>query len=191
MGCNGGMVQGGDIAHTFESLVELGHIDIMYETIVEPSDPTEAYYEHKILCFGVFSEGIPAPPGPTKSETLYNGGIIPYIDLGYRPKEMGRLRAEIKAVAQSNGFLANTCSFGWQDTAYVDFFGYRVPRDYRTLGDVNGDYANVDFGTEDDLGNFYSVYIDNRTKGHFSFSTRLAQASNWTYSSEGPQSLDG
>ena len=191
MGCNGGMVQGGDIAHTFESLVELGHIDIMYETIVEPSDPTEAYYEHKILCFGVFSEGIPAPPGPTKSETLYNGGIIPYIDLGYRPKEMGRLRAEIKAVAQSNGFLANTCSFGWQDTAYVDFFGYRVPRDHRTLGDVNGDYAGVDFGTEDDLGNFYSVYINNRTKGHFSFSTRLAQASNWTYSSEGPQSLDG
>jgi hypothetical protein len=125
------------------------------------------------------------------SSTLGNGGIIPYIDLGYRPKEMGRLRAEIKAVAQSNGFLANTCSYGWQDTSYVDFFGYRVPRDSRTLGDYEGKYDKIDYGTEDDLGDFYSVYIDNRTKGHFSFSTRLAVASNWSYQSAGPQSLDG
>jgi hypothetical protein len=57
---------------------------------------------------------------------------------------MGRLRAEIKAVAQSNGFLANTCKYGWQDTSYVDFFGYRVPRDPRTLGDSEGKYANID-----------------------------------------------
>jgi hypothetical protein len=110
--------------------------------------------------------------------------------LGYRPKEMGRLRAEIKAVAQSNGFLATTCAYGWQDTSYVDFFGYRVPKDPRTLGDYEGVYDKVDYGTEDDLGDFYSVYIDNRTKGHFSFSTRLAVASNWAYLSSGPQSLD-
>jgi len=30
---------------------------------------------------------------------LENGGIIPYIDLGYKPKELGRLKVEIKAVA--------------------------------------------------------------------------------------------
>ena len=189
--CNGGVIQGGDVAHTFESLVSYGHIDVVYETIEEPNDPTEAYYENKILCFGNFTEGIPTLNGPTMSSTLGNGGIIPYIDLGYRPKEMGRLKVEIKAVAQSNGFLANTCEYGWQDPSYVDFFGYRVPRDPRTLGDVEGKYSKVDYGTEDDLGDFYSVYIDNRTKGHFSFSTRLAVASNWTYTSEGPQYLDG
>ena len=189
--CNGGVIQGGDVAHTFESLVSYGHIDVVYETIEEPNDPTEAYYEKRILCFGSFKSGIPNKTGPQQSQTLMNGGIIPYIDLGYRPKEMGRLRAEIKAVAQSNGFLANTCQYGWQDTSYVDFFGYRVPRDPRTLGDYEGKYDKIDYGTEDDLGDFYSVYIDNRTKGHFSFSTRVAQASSWTYTSGGPQSLDG
>ena len=189
--CSGGVVQGADVAHTFETLVAQGHIDIVYETIIEPNDPTQAYYENKILCFGTFKEAIPTRSGPQRSDTLDNGGIIPYIDLGYRPKEMGRLKTEIKAVAQSNGFLASTCSYGWQDTAYVDFFGYRVPKDVRTLGDVKGEYGNVDYGTEDDLGDFYSVYIDNRTKGHFSFSTRLPVASSWTYTSSGPQSLDG
>ena len=189
--CGGGEIQGGDVAHTFESLVSYGHIDILYETIEEPNDPTKAYYEKRILCFGNFTEGIPDLNGPTKSKTLGNGGIIPYIDLGYRPKEMGRLKVEIKAVAQSNGFLASTCKYGWQDASYVDFFGYRVPKDPRTLGDVEGVYDKIDYGIADDLGDFYSVYIDNRTKGHFSFSTRLAEAKDWTYTSEGPQHLDG
>lgn len=189
--CNGGVIQGADVAHTFETLVAQGHIDILYETIVEPNDPTQAHYENKILCFGNFTPKIPTGTGGNGSITLYNGGIIPYIDLGYRPKEMGRLRAEIKAVAQSNGFLATTCEYGWQDPSYVDFFGYRVPKDHRSLGDTTGEFEKVDYGTEDDLGDFYSVYIDNRTKGHFSFSTRLPRATNWTYTSEGPQYLDG
>ena len=87
--CNGGVIQGGDVAHTFESLVSYGHIDVVYETIEEPNDPTEAYYEKRILCFGSFKSGIPNKTGPQQSQTLMNGGIIPYIDLGYRPKEMG------------------------------------------------------------------------------------------------------
>jgi len=56
--CNGGMVQGADVPHTFESLVDLGHIDILYESLVDPDDPTEAHYEPRILGFGVFSNGL-------------------------------------------------------------------------------------------------------------------------------------
>ena len=191
--CNGGAIQNGELEHTFESLVTYGHIDILYETIVEPDDPEEAYYERKILYFGKFKKGIPTDMrgGPTRSSTLENGGIIPYIDLGYKPKELGRLKAEIKAVAQSNGFKATTTAYAWQDTSYVDFFGYKVPRDHRTIGDVNGVYEKADWGTEKDLGDFYSVYIPNYNKGHFSFSTRVAVATNWTSTSAGPQSLDG
>jgi hypothetical protein len=188
--CNGGVIQGADVAHTFETLVAQGHIDVLYETIIEPNDPTEAYYKNKILCFGQFSKSLPTSVGPSTAG-VEGGGIIPYIDLGYRPKEMGRLKVEIKAVAQANGFLASTCSYGWQDTSYVDFFGYRVPRDHRTLGDVEGRYSKIDYGTEDDLGDFYSVYIDNQSKGHFSCSTRVPVATQWTYTSEGPQYLDG
>ena len=190
--CSGGEVQGADVPHTFESLVELGYIDIVYETLVEPDDPTEAYYENKILYFGGFTTGCPTDGyGPTRSATLQNGGIIPYIDLGYKPKEVGRLKVEVKAVAQANGLLGNPVTYGFQDTSYASFFGYNVPRDHRLLGDVEGKYSHLVAGPEEDLGDFYSVHIDNQTKGHFSFSTHIPEASGWSYQSEGPQYLDG
>ena len=185
--CNGGMVQGADFPHTFETLVDQGHIDIVYETLIEPDDPTQAYYEPKVLGFGSFTHNLPLTEND--SATLYNGGIIPYIDLGYRPKEMGRLKVEIKAVAQANGFLGSPCPGGWQDTSYVDFFGYRVPRDPASIGDLS--YTEEEYVTEDDLGNFYSSYIDNTKKGHFSFSTRVPVSSGWVYTAEGPQYIDG
>lgn len=184
--CNGGMVQGADVEHTFETLIEQGHIDIVYETLIEPDDPTQAYYEPKVLGFGSFAHDLPLTPN--ESATLANGGIIPYIDLGYKPKEMGRLKVEIKAVAQANGFLGSPCNGGWQDTSYVDFFGYRVPKDPVSLGDLVS--SDDDYLTEDDLGNFYSSYISNTKKGHFSFSTRVPVSSGWVYTAEGPQFID-
>lgn len=192
VGCNGGMIQGAEIQHTFETLVELGHIDIVYETLIEPNDPTQAYYEPKVLGFGTFTNDLLVPLGQASnpySATAGNGGIIPYIDLGYRPKELGRLKVEIKAVAQANGVLGHACNGGWQDTSYVDFFGYRVPRNTDTLGILHSN--NDDFLTEDDLGNFYSSYIDNTMKGHFSCSTRVPVSSGWVYTAEGPQYVDG
>lgn len=185
--CNGGMVQGADVPHTFESLIDLGHIDIVYESLVDPDDPTQAYYEPRVLGFGSFSSRIPLDPHD--SATIANGGIIPYIDLGYKPKELGRLKVEIKAVAQTNGFLASPCPGGWQDDAYADYFGYRVPRDPVSLGVLN--FNEKDYITEDDLGNFYSSYISNTYKGHFSYGTRISGSSGWVYTAEGPQFIDG
>ena len=182
--CGGGLVQNADVEYTFETLVDYGHIDILYETLVEPDDPTQAYYEPKVLGFGEFSHSL-----MTILDVDDEGGLIPYIDLGYRPKEMGRLRVEIKGVAQANGLLGSACSGGWQDTSYVDFFGYKVPRNPETLGVLN--YQPDDYLTEDDLGNFYSSYIDNTLKGHFSCSTRVPKSSGWVYSAEGPQFIDG
>jgi len=48
-----------------------------------------------------------------------------------------------------------------------------------------------DYYTEDDLGNFYSSYIDNTKKGNFTFSTRVPVSSGWVYTAEGPQYIDG
>lgn len=185
--CSGGVVQGAEVEHTFETLIDLGHVDILYETLIEPDDPTQAYYEPKVIGFGDFSEELPLTP--RESATLAKGGIIPYIDLGYRPKEMGRLKVEIKGVALANGLLGKACPGGWQDTSYVDFFGYRVPRDPISLGDLN--YDPDEYLTEDDLGNFYSSYISGTNKGHFSFSTRVPESSGWVYTAEGPQFIDG
>jgi hypothetical protein len=100
------------------------------------------------------------------------------------------LKVEVKAVAQSNGMLGSACSGGWQDTSYVDFFGYRVPRSTETLGLLSETKVEGEF-TEDDLGNFYSSYIDNTKKGHFSCSTRVPESGMWVYTAEGPQSVDG
>ena len=186
IGCGGGMVQGAEVEHTFETLIDLGHVDILYETLIEPDDPTQAYYEPKVIGFGEFSEELPLTP--RESFTLAKGGIIPYIDLGYRPKEMGRLKVEIKGVALANGLLGKACPGGWQDTSYVDFFGYRVPRDPISLGDIG--YDPDKYLTEDDLGNFYSSYISGTNKGHFSFSTRVPVSSGWVFSTEGPQFID-
>ena len=168
--------------------MEQGHIDLVYETLIEPDDPTQAYYEPKVLGFGSFTHSLPLTPND--SATLANGGIIPYIDLGYRPKEMGRLKVEIKAVAQANGLRGTAVHGGWQDTSYVDFFGYKVPQDPSSLGDLSGS-GEDDYLTEDDLGNFYSSYISNTKKGHFSFSTHVPESSGWVYTAEGPQFIDG
>ena len=186
--CNGGMVQGADVRHTFESLVELGYIDILYETIIEPDDPTNAVYEGKVLGWGRFTNTIPAgTPGLESRTFALGGGTIPWIDLGYRPKELKRLRIEAKAVSQACGYLTgNVVQGGFIDTSYVDWLGYRVPRGIEALGLLSKDKIE-----EDDLGNMYSVYIKDTEKGHLSISSYLPTAGGWVYSAEGPQSMDG
>lgn len=190
--CNGGMVQGADVAHTFESLVELGHIDILYETIIEPDDPTNAVYDAKVLGFGVFDKIAPLggdTANPSNTEAL-GGGTIPWIDLGYRPKELGRLKVECKAVSESNGFLSTSvCPGGFQDTAYSNFFGYCVPKDVKKLGDYLNTYDPS--GEEVDIGGLYSTKLEGIYKGHFTIGTHIPTATSWTFASEGPQYIDG
>lgn len=188
--CAGGELQNATVQYTFESLVDFGHVDIVYETIEEPNDPTEAYYEKKVLGFGAFSNVIPAGVGGLKSNSwTEGGGKLPYIDLGYTPKELKRLKVEMKVAAQGAGFIAKggTVGGGFQDLSYASFFGYTVPKDYQLLGKLDGP-ENPD---EIILDNFYSVKIDNQLKGHFSIRPRLPIASGFVYSAEGPQSLDG
>ena len=189
--CAGGELQNATVQYTFESLIEFGHVDIVYETIEEPNDPTEAFYEKKVLGFGRFSSTIPAGVANLDSVAMsQGGGCIPYIDLGYTPKELKRLKVEIKTVAQGAGFISNigTVNGGFQDLSYSNFFGYTVPRDYNLLGVMVGDLPDAD---EIVLDNFYSAKIDNQLKGHFAIRPRLAEASGFVYTAEGPQYLDG
>ena len=154
--CAGGQIQNADVAYTFETLVAAGAINIIYKSIVDPDDPTTASYERKIIGFGHFTDKIPLEIGDKVA-----GGCIPYIDLGYRPKELGRLRIEIKAVAESNGFLSSSIvKGGWQDSTYAAYCGYKIPRNPATLGDF--DYYSIgDYPKEEDKGNFYSSFVPN------------------------------
>ena len=190
--CAGGVIQGADVAHTFESLVELGHIDILYETIIEPNDPTNAVYDAKVLGFGRFSRTAPLGEGTASPSNTYKlgGGTIPWIDLGYQPKELGRLKVECKAVSEACGFGVGTrvVGGGFQDTTYSDFFGYRSAVSVQRLGDVNNKLPLAD---EEDLGNMYSAKIANTLKGHFTIGTYIPEAGGWVYTAEGPQFIDG
>jgi hypothetical protein len=68
------------------------------------------------LGFGNFSKSAPLggkTANVSQTEKL-GGGTIPWIDLGYRPKELGRLKVECKAVSEGNGFLSSSiCSGGF------------------------------------------------------------------------------
>ena len=189
--CNGGVIQDADVPHTFESLVELGYINILYETIVEPNDPTNAVYESKVLGFGTFSRKAPLGEGTANTSHTQSkgGGTIPWIDLGYRPKELGRLKVECKAVSEACGFSAGTrvVGGGFQDFTYTSFFGYEAPTDIAYLGDV---YNKVS-PDEEDIGSMYSTKIVDKMKGHFTIGSYVPKAHGWVYSAEGPQFIDG
>lgn len=190
--CNGGVIQGADVAHTFETLVELGHIDILYETIIEPNDPTNAVYDAKVLGFGRFTIDAPLGEGTANPSQTQDkgGGTIPWIDLGYRPKELGRLKVECKAVSEACGFSAGSriVGGGFQDFTYSKFFGYEAPTDIAYLGDV---YNKVSSPGEEDIGSMYSIQLVDRLKGHFTIGSYIPKASGWVYTAEGPQFIDG
>ena len=190
--CNGGVIQGADVAHTFETLVELGHIDILYETIIEPNDPTNAVYDAKVLGFGRFTIDAPLGEGTANPSQTQDkgGGTIPWIDLGYRPKELGRLKVECKAVSEACGFSAGSriVGGGFQDFTYSKFFGYEAPTDIAYLGDV---YNKVSSPGEEDIGSMYSIQLVDKLKGHFTIGSYIPKASGWVYTAEGPQFIDG
>jgi hypothetical protein len=55
---------------------------------------------------------------------MINGGCIPWIDLGYKPKEIGRLKVETKMAVREDGFRASTVAQSFQDDSYTYAFGY-------------------------------------------------------------------
>lgn len=123
--CDGGILQNSDVLYTFDELLTKGTIEIMYESVAEPDDPTNASYIQKVLYFS----GDEAGKTHSLSNIYYsykmiNGGCIPYIDLGYKPKEIGRLKVETKMAIQENGFLASTNGWSFQDDSYTYAFGY-------------------------------------------------------------------
>jgi hypothetical protein len=123
--------------YDFYDLIALGEISIWYETIVEPDDPTNLSYENKVLYWGYGGlEGLNAPFANSTIKELDDvAGKIPYIDLGYRPKEIGRLRVELIGTCMGLGYINGdyddlTPGFTVEGNhaggslGYTSFFGY-------------------------------------------------------------------
>ena len=207
VGCSGGEIVNPEAEYTFYDLVALDEIAILYETIVEPGDPTNLSYESKVLYWGL--DGLQSL-NPTPASQIINvlsnvAGRIPYIDLGYRPKEIGRLRIELVGTCMGVGYV-NGKSYNFEEDnydtpffsfkgnyaegtmGYTSFFGYQTPnpmwsdkKEHQYMDwTINGDPA---------LGNEYG--FSNYSKGAFALFTRIPQVGGWVYSAFGPQHLDG
>ena len=123
--CDGGLLQNSNVLYTFDELLTKGTIEIMYESVAEPDDPTNASYIQKILYFDGGEAGKSATIGNIHYQYgMINGGCIPWIDLGYRPKEIGRLKVETKMAVREEGFRASTTNASFQDDSYTYVFGY-------------------------------------------------------------------
>jgi hypothetical protein len=126
--CDGGVLQGSDTALDFEDLVALEEIAFVYDTIEEPNDPESAVYEQKVLYFGNPWDQFPQYSIWEIQHDLGNnfGGKIPYIDLGYKPKDLSRLRVELTGYARPYGINVEgkINDYSILDNAYAYFFGY-------------------------------------------------------------------
>ena len=199
--CGAGMLQNSNVSYTFETLMELKEIAIIYETISEPHDPTEDYYQRKVLYFGdVWNDDISSSIGVDMINQKYGeyfGAKIPYIDLGYRPKEIGRLRTEIICYAKPIGCtgtqenIAGLAKFEPQN--FNGIYGY--------FGAPNFDKCSMHIGSTASKIIFPPYLKTNQfalpnstskwSKGYYAIAPRMPEAQSWVYTAEGPQFIDG
>lgn len=204
VGCSGGQILNPEAWYDFYDLMALGEISIWYETIVEPDDPTNLSYENKVLYWGYNGlEGLNAVPANESLAVLSRvAGKIPYIDLGYRPKEIGRLRVEMVGTCMGLGYTpgnfdTETANIGFNvagnhaggSLGYTSFFGYQTPNPVWTSEDDNHEYKNKLLNGDPVIGAKYG--FSNYSKGGFAFFARIPKVSSWIYTAEGPQSFDG
>ena len=201
--CGGGRIHEPEKVWTFETLVAAGEISIIYDTLEEPHDPESSMFPSKVIYFTAESDLVDwniQYPHQISSEPdaflheKYPGPYIPYLDLGYTPKEIGRLRMETKAYSLGDGVAVNANTYGAQTDTYLYFLGY-----YGGLESVKLDRY---IGTSKDA--YQMAILSNRnvedgnpsslspnSVGWFAFRGHIPNAGFWVYTNPHPQSVDG
>lgn len=200
--CWGGILAEPDRYYTFTSLVEIGHIDILYMTKEEPHDPDNSDFPQKVLWFN--KSALPWTKLPVYIPGKYGGlgGMdggygddvsrlernidTPYIDLGYTPKEIGRLRSELKGYSANAGLdmggLINQYSYSSHEYSY--FFGYQSATEINKVYEAQGN------GTPQRDGVYISG-LSSPSKGQFAYHGHTVQGQSLVYTNSGPQLYDG
>lgn len=125
---------------------------------------------------------------------------IPFINLGYTPKELGRLRVEITGIAESYGLasgdmeheqlniMGSSVQSASQDFQYTTWFGYYGGRNGNNpVGmTVDNQHYNLSMNEPTDTPSMSPTSM-----GHFFLRTRVQQASGWVYAQSGPTYIDG
>jgi len=194
--CDGGILQNTETLYTFDTLMDYGHIDILYMTMAEPDDPTNEAHIDKVLYWtsqeAPFNMLYQVGNGKGGGYYMVNGGAIPYIDLGYTPKELGRLKVELKGYFQGNGFNAPTTPYGYQAPDYTYSFGYYGALGAPTLNHHQAAtqtlYANSDIRYQ----NSKNIPEESKaSRGCFAIRGHIPEAKWGAYTDIGPISIDG
>lgn len=193
--CEGGAIENPERAYTIEEFAELGEISIVYMSMVEPHNPEDASFDQKILYWEQSDINAIDYTDEALGMDGFPGGKIPYIDIGYRPKEIGRLRAEIKGYARPTGIRSGTSGYGYQGLDYTYYFGYYGPVSADYLGtDITAGINNYTLAIINSGGGMStSLYssVSPGSSGCFAFRCRIPEAHGWVYTAEGPQYIDG
>jgi hypothetical protein len=125
-------------------------VDIIYRTKEEPHDPDSTDFPQKVLWFKKDSKdwkhlptyivGIGGADGAIDEQIDIEKNIdTPYLNLGYTPKEIGRLRTELKGYCGNVGIfnIAGTWSYATDD--FESFFGYTSAVDNKEIYEKQGD----------------------------------------------------
>lgn len=196
--CDGGILQNSNIAYTFDTLVALDEIAIIYESRVEPGDPTEAYYEKKVLYWGDLCNRL-YPSIKEITQTAINDGTviepwrIPYIDLGYRPKEIGRLRVEFTGATKPIGVASPISGYSAFGNDFTTIFGYWGAPEFTATDQINYTQVLTLPGiTANEYATAKAKY-SGASKGCFAIRTRVpsTEGASWIYNYNGPSSIDG
>jgi hypothetical protein len=144
--------------------------------------------------------GLNPTPANFVLDTLRDvAGKIPYIDLGYRPKEIGRLRVELVGTCMGLGYVNGDRSdirpyfeIGGNHAAgslgYTSFFGYQTPNPIWSNKETH-QYDNWLLNGDPVIKTDYS--FSKYSKGGFALFTRIPKVSGWVYTADGPQFYDG
>lgn len=190
---DGGILQDAEVLYTFASLAAQGHLDILYMSIAEPDDPTNVSRVGKVLYWTAKDVEMEHTFANSKRVNLkfVNGGCIPYIDLGYTPKELGRLKVELKGYMRTDGFYTHTTDFGFQAPDYTYGFGYYGALGAPVLGSLT---AIADTMEKDDSTIVYNKITPSESytsNGSFALRGHIPVATIGVHTDAAPRELDG
>lgn len=202
--CGGGRIHEPEKVWTFETLVAQGEISIIYDTLEEPHDPDSQMWPSKVIWFKRTTDGVSGiswahldPPigiDGSGSIPLINT-TTPYFDLGYTPKEIGRLRMEVKGYALNAGaFIDQINPYGFATDSGSYFLGYMGMLDNTQinsgLGTENADDVIYMMGLGDYTETAKSKFSPN-SSGWFGFKGHTLKMGFLVYTNPYPQSFDG
>ena len=192
--CWGGELQNSSQQYTVQSLAEVGHIDIIYRTKEEPHDPDSGDFPQKVLWFKKDTKDwqhLPtyivgmggAGSGIDEKTDVEKNTTTPYLNLGYTPKEIGRLRTELKGYCGNAGISSVAGSWSYATDDFESFFGYTSAVDNKEIYEKQGD------GTEgrETIG----VAAKQASCGEFTYKGHTISGGSVIYTNPGPQSYDG